>query len=42
MYEGEAKHGGPLAESTQHARTLLTIVRISTWITIDEFPVSAR
>src|SRR5258708_5478555 len=36
--EVEAESGGPVAKPTQHARTLLEVVDISTGIPVDEFP----
>jgi hypothetical protein len=37
IHEVEAKRGRPLAETTEHARTLLQVVRVCTGIAVDQF-----
>jgi hypothetical protein len=38
IHEVEAERGRPLAEPASYARPLLQVVRVSTRITVDEFP----
>ena len=42
IHEVEAERGGPLTETTEHARTLLQVVCISSGIPVDEFALSVR